>query len=76
MKPNTPMLELTTGLITRSPAATHRTHFPINITAQLRGDLLGFTQCVQPNLPGCVERPIASSRTWWIEKAYVSVLHT
>ena len=38
-----PMLAITTSLITHSPAATRRNDFPINITAQRCGDLLGFT---------------------------------
>jgi len=37
------MLAITTRLITRSPAAIRRYHFPINIAAQRCGDLLGFT---------------------------------
>jgi len=52
MKPNTPMLAISTRLITRSPAAIRRNHLPINSAAQRCAALLGFTQCVQPNLPG------------------------
>jgi hypothetical protein len=43
MKPNVPMLAITTSLITHSPAAIRRNDFPINIAAQRYGDLLGFT---------------------------------
>jgi hypothetical protein len=52
MKPNTPMLAICTRLIARSPAAIRRNDFPINIAAQRCAALLGFTKCVQPNLPG------------------------
>ena len=44
MKPNTPKLAITTGLISRSPGQIRRYHCPINIAVQRCGDLLGFTQ--------------------------------
>jgi hypothetical protein len=51
MKPNTPMLAITTGLISCSPGPVRRHYFPINIAVERRAELLGFTQPVQPNLP-------------------------
>jgi hypothetical protein len=43
MKPNTPPLEITSGLIFRSPGPIRRYHYPTNITVQRRAALLGFT---------------------------------
>jgi len=69
MKPNTPMLAMTTGLISRSPGPIRRYYSPMNIAAQRCGDMLGFTQCVQPNLQGCFAHPSARSNTRWPDKA-------
>jgi hypothetical protein len=52
MKPNTPALAIATGLIARSPAPIRHCLFPLDTAAQLYAALLGFTKCVQPNLPG------------------------
>ena len=68
MKPNTPSLAITTDLISCSPGPIRRYHYPINIAAQLYGELLGFTRCVQPNLPSCSARLSASSYTRWQEQ--------
>jgi len=43
MKPNTPTLAITTGLIVCSPGPSGRYHFPMNIDVQRCAALLGFT---------------------------------
>jgi hypothetical protein len=43
MKPNTPTLAITSGLISRSPGPIRRHHYPVNIAAQPCAALLGFT---------------------------------
>jgi hypothetical protein len=43
MKPNTPMLAITSVRISRSPGLIRRYHCPINIAVQRRAALLGFT---------------------------------
>jgi hypothetical protein len=43
MKPNTPTLAVTSGLISRSPGPIRRYQYPINIAVQPRAALLGFT---------------------------------
>ena len=48
MKPNALMLTVTTRLIARSHPAIRCHHFPINIAAHRRGNLLGFTRSAQP----------------------------
>ena len=57
MKPNTPTLAIATGLIARSPAPIRHYQFLPNSAAQLYAELLGFTKCVQPNLPGLFRAP-------------------
>lgn len=52
MTPNTPTLAIATGLIARSPVPIRHWLFPLDTAAQLYAALLGFTKCVQPNLPG------------------------
>jgi len=42
MKPNTPTLAITTGLISCSPGPIRRHHFPINIAVERHAALLGF----------------------------------
>jgi hypothetical protein len=43
MKPNTPTLAITSGLISRSSGPIRRYHCPINIAVQPCAALLGFT---------------------------------
>jgi hypothetical protein len=43
MKPNTPTLAMTSGLISRSSGPIRRYHCPINIAVQPCAALLGFT---------------------------------
>jgi len=43
MKPNTQALAISTGLISYSPGAIRHDHCPIEIAAQRRVALLGFT---------------------------------
>jgi len=43
MKPNTPALAITTGLISCPSGPIRRHQFPINIAEQRRRALLGFT---------------------------------
>jgi hypothetical protein len=43
MKPNTPTLATTTGLITCSPGSIRRHHFQMNIATQRSAAMLGFT---------------------------------
>jgi hypothetical protein len=43
MKPNTPTLTITSGLISHSPGPIRRYRYPINIAVQRCVALLGFT---------------------------------
>jgi hypothetical protein len=43
MKPDTPTLAITSGLISRSPGPIRHYHCPINIAVQRCDALLGFT---------------------------------